>query len=159
MQRQPITQEGYNKLRDEIRHLVQDIMPEIAEKIAEARAEGDLRENAEYHGQREEQARMQAKIHQLQSKLANCDIVDKSTMPKGIVSFGSVVTVKNLDDGVEEQYELVGPSEEDYNTEPMKILTSSPVAQALIGKKAGDHTDVEIPRGTLRMEILSIKDA
>ena len=159
MQRQPITQEGYSKLRDEIRHLVQDVMPEIAEKIAEARAEGDLRENAEYHGQREEQGRMQAKINQLQSKLANCDIVDKSTMPKGIVSFGSVVTVKNLDDGVEEQYELVGPSEEDYNTEPMKILTSSPVAQALIGKKVGDQTDVEIPRGILRMEILAIKDA
>jgi transcription elongation factor GreA len=158
MQRQPITQEGYSKLRDEIRHLVQDVMPEIAEKIAEARAEGDLRENAEYHGQREEQGRMQAKINQLQSKLANCDIVDKSTMPKGIVSFGSIVTVKNLDDGVEEQYELVGPSEEDYNTEPMKILTSSPVAQALIGKKAGDQTDVEIPRGILRMEILAIKD-
>jgi len=159
MQRQPITQEGYSKLRDEIRHLVQDKMPEIAEKIAEARAEGDLSENAEYHGQREEQARVQAKINQLQSKLASCDIVDKSTMPKGIASFGSIVTVKNLDDGVEEQYELVGPGEEDYNTEPMKILTSSPVAQALIGKKAGAQTDIEIPRGTLRMEILAIKDA
>src|SRR5690606_664135 len=97
MERQPITREGYDKLVAEIRHLEVEVMPAIAEAIAEARAEGDLKENAEYHGQREEQGRIQAKINQLKSKLASCYIVDKADMPKGQVTFGSTVTVKDLD--------------------------------------------------------------
>ena len=71
MEREPISAEGYNKLREEIRRLEEDEMPKIAHLIAEARAEGDLRENAEYHGQRENQGRMQAKINQLKTRLAN----------------------------------------------------------------------------------------
>jgi transcription elongation factor GreA len=158
MERQPISREGFDKLRAEIRHLEQEEMPQIAEKIALARAEGDLSENAEYHGQREAQGLLQAKINQLKSKLANSYIVDKTTLPKGIVTFGSLVTVKNLDDGLDEKYELVGPGEEDYSGEVMKILTSSPVAQGLMGKKAGDTVDVEVPNGTLRMEVVAIED-
>jgi transcription elongation factor GreA len=158
MERQPISQEGYEKIRQEIRRFEQEEMPKIAEKIAEARAEGDLSENAEYHGQREAQGMLQAKINQLKTKLANCEIVDKSTMPKGIVTFGSIVTVKDLDLGDEEKYEFVGPGEEDYTTEVMKILTNSPLAQGLLGKKVGDAVEVEIPRGTLRLEVLAIED-
>lgn len=159
MELNPISREGYEKIRAEIRRLEEDEMPLIAEKIAEARAEGDLRENAEYHGQREAQGMMQAKINQLKTKLANCRIVDKADMPKGIVNFGSIVTVKDLSDGMEEKYELVGPGEENYDGEIMKILTSSPIAQGLIGKKVGDQAEVEIPSGTLRMEIVAIEDA
>ena len=158
MQKQPITREGYDKLREEIRRLEQDEMPLIAERIAEARAEGDLSENAEYHGQREAQGLLQAKINQLKSKLAGCYIVDKAQMPKGIVGFGSTVTIKDLSDGMQEKYELVGPGEEDYDGEVMKILTSSPIAQGLIGKKVGDQAEVEIPSGRLRMEIVAIED-
>ena len=77
-------------------------------------------------------------------------------MPKDVVNFGSVVTVRDLSDGTEEQYELVGPGEEDYTAEPMKILTSSPIAQGLVGKRVGDQTEVQIPNGTLRMEIVAI---
>ena len=80
-------------------------------------------------------------------------------MPKGIVNFGSIVTVKDLSDGMEEKYELVGPGEENYDGEIMKILTTSPIAQGLIGKKIGDQAEVEIPNGTLRMEIVAIEDA
>ncbi|CAK9051356.1 Transcription elongation factor GreA (Transcript cleavage factor GreA), partial [Durusdinium trenchii] len=98
----------YDKLRAEIRHLEDVVMPEIAAKIAEARAEGDLKENAEYHGQREEQGRVQAKINQLRSKLAACTIVEKSDMPKGVVGFGSTVTIMDLDLDEEETYEFVG---------------------------------------------------
>ena len=159
MERQPISREGYDKLREEIRRLEQEEMPKIAEKIAEARAEGDLSENAEYHGQREAQGLLQAKINQLKTQLANCYIVDKSTMPKGLVGFGSRITVKDLDDGTEEKYELVGPGEEDYEGDVMKILTSSPLAQGLLHKKVGDRVEVEIPRGTLRVEITGIEDA
>lgn len=158
MERQPISRAGYDKLREEIRVLEQEEMPKIAEKIAEARAEGDLSENAEYHGQREAQGMVQAKINNLKTKLANCYIVDKSDMPKGEVAFGALVTVKNLDDGMDEQYEMVGPGEEDYSGEVMKILTSSPLAQSLIGKKVGDRVDVEVPNGRLRFEITEITE-
>lgn len=157
MDRQPISQEGYDKIREEIRNLEEVVMPQIAEKIAEARAEGDLSENAEYHGQRETQGMTQAKINQLKGKLAGTYIADRSKMPPGIVNFGSTVTVKDLSDDMEEQYELVGPGEEDYSTEPMKILTSSPVAEAMIGKKAGDKVEAEIPKGTLKLEIIKVE--
>jgi len=158
MQRQPISQQGYAKLSEDIRRLENEEMPKIAERIAQARAEGDLSENAEYHGQREAQAMLQAKINQLKSRLANCEIVDKSTMPKGIITFGSTVTVKDLDTGDDETYEFVGPGEEDYSGEIMKILTSSPLAQGLLQKKIGDLVEVEIPKGTLRLEVLTILD-
>ena len=158
MERQPISRAGYEKIREEIRVLEEEVMPVIAEKIAEARAEGDLKENTEYHGQRENQGHTQRKIDVLKQKLGNCFIADKSDMPKGLVNFGSVVTIKDLSDGMEERYELVGPGEEDYSTEPMKILTSSPIAQALVGKKVGDSAEVEIPSGTLNMEIVAIVD-
>jgi len=158
MDKQPISREGYDKLREEIRRLEQDEMPQIAEKIAEARAEGDLSENAEYHGQREAQGLMQAKINQLKSKLADCYIVDKASMPKGVVNFGSVITVKDLSDGTQEKYELVGPGEEDYDGEIMKILTSSPIAQGLIGKKVGERAEVDIPNGKLKIEIMAIEE-
>lgn len=158
MDRQPISREGYEKLREEARILEEVEMPKIREAIKNARAEGDLSENAEYHGQRETQGMLQAKINQLKTRLANCYIVERADMPKGVVSFGSIVTVKDLSDGTEEQYELVGPGEEDYTADPMKILTSSPIAQGLVGKKVGDTAEVEIPSGRVKLEIVAIQD-
>ncbi|MDA0806428.1 MAG: transcription elongation factor GreA [Planctomycetota bacterium] len=154
----PISREGYDKLREEIRHLEEEVMPVITAAIAEARAEGDLKENTEYHGQREAQGMTQAKINQLKSKLAACEIVDKATLPKGVVTFGSTVTVKDLDLGDLETYEFVGPGEEDYTGDVMKILTSSPLATALSGKKVGDQVEIDVPRGTLKLEVVEIVD-
>ena len=159
MERQPITREGYDKVRAEIEHLENVEMPKIAEAIAEARAEGDLSENAEYHGQRERQGMMQMKISQLKQKLAGCYIVDKKDMPKGVVVFGAVVTVKDLEFGDEEQYEFVGPGEEDYDSEPMKILTGSPIAKALLGKKVGEKAEAQTPNGSVTFEIVAIEDS
>lgn len=156
MDRQPISREGYDKIREEIRHLEEEEMPKITEKIAEARAEGDLKENAEYHGQREAQGMLLAKINQLKTKLANAYIVNKEDVPKGVVAFGSTVTVKDLEDGMEEKYQMVGPGEEDYDGEIMKILTTSPIGSGLMGKKPGDVAEIEIPTGTLHLEIVSI---
>lgn len=156
--RQPISREGYEKLKAEIRHLEDEVMPEIAEKIAEARAEGDLKENAEYHGQREEQGRIAAKIAQLKTKLSQCDVVDKADMPKGVVTFGSTVTIKDLDLAEEETYEFVGPGEEDYDGPVMKILTTSPIATSLMGKKVGDKVSIELPRTTMEVEVVKIVD-
>ena len=158
MERQPVSREGYEKLREEIRQLEEVEMPRVAERIKIAREEGDLSENAEYHGQKEAQGLLQMKINQLKGKLASCYIVDKSAMPKGVVNFGALVTVKDLSDGTEEQYELVGPGEEDYSSEPMKILTSSPIAQGLIGKKVGEKAEVDTPNGKLQMEVVAIAD-
>lgn len=158
MERQPITREGHEKLQAEIKHLESVVMPEINNRLAEARAEGDLKENAEYHGQREQQGLAQAKINLLKTKLANCYIVDKADMPKGVVTFGCTVTVKDLKWDDEESYEFVGPGEEDYDCEPMKILTGSPLAKALEGKKVGDRVSVETPQGMRELEIVQIKD-
>ncbi len=155
---QPITREGFEKLKAEIKQLEDEVMPAIAEKIAEARAEGDLKENAEYHGQREEQGRVAAKIGQLKARLKDCQIVDKADMPKGVVTFGSTVTIKDLDMDEEETYEFVGPGEEDYDGPVMKILTTSPIATALMGKKVGDKVNIELPRTTMDVEVVKIVD-
>lgn len=157
MDRQPITREGYDKKKAEIESLEADLA-ECTERIKEAREEGDLKENAEYHGQRERQGHIQARINQLKGMLSTCYIVEKSEMPKGVVTFGSVVTVKSLDDGLEEQYEFVGPGEEDYMAEPMKILTNSPIAQALLNKKVGDQVEVDTPGGLSHLEVREIQD-
>lgn len=158
MERQPISREGYDKLLAEIKHLEENEVPKIAQKIAEARAEGDLSENAEYHGARESQGLLMAKIGQLKTRLASCYIVDKSDMPKGVVTFGSTVTVRDLDMDEDETYEFVGPGEEDYDGDVMKILTTSPIAKALTGKKVGDQVEIQIPRGTIRLEVKEIVD-
>lgn len=157
MERQPISREGYDKLREEIRVLDEIEMPVIAERIKTAREEGDLKENAEYHEARQAQGLMQAKINQLKSKLASCYIAERSEGPKSAVEFGAKVKVRDLSDDSEEMYELVGPGEEDYEGDVMKILTTSPIGTAMLGKKVGDQIEVAIPRGKLRMEILTIE--
>ncbi len=158
MELNPTSREAYDKLREQIRQLEDEEMPRIAERIAEARAEGDLSENAEYHGQREEQGRMQARINMLKNKLANSYIVDKSQLPKGIVTFGSRVTIRDLKYGDEETYEFVGPGGEDYNGPIMKILTSSPLAKSLLGKKVGDQVEVQLPKTIQKLEVIKVDD-
>ena len=159
MDQQPISREGYDKLREELRQLEDLELPAITQAVADARAEGDLKENAEYHGQRERQGLMQARIYSLKAKLSSCYIVDKSTLPKGIVSFGTCVTVKDLKYDDEERYVFVGPGEEDYTSDPMKILTNSPLAQAMLGKKVGEVVSFEAPKGVMKYEITAIDDA
>ena len=159
MDRQPITREGYDKIAAEIKQLEEVEMPEISKRIAEARAEGDLSENAEYHGQKDNQGRMQEKINRLKGKLSTCYIVEKGDINTDIVAFGCVVTVEDMEYNDEEQYELVGPGEEDYETEPMKILTTSPVAQSMIGHKVGETVTAQTPNGEVKMKILKIEAA
>ncbi len=151
----PMTQAGYTKIKAEIEQLELVEMPRIAEKIAEARAEGDLRENAEYHGQRERQGQMQAKINYLKSKLAKAAIVDPSKLAKDEVVFGCTVTVKDLQYGDEEEYTLVGAGEEDYDQG--KILVTSPIGLGLIGKKVGETAEIKAPKGVIRLEVVRIR--
>ena len=151
----PMTREGYNKIKAEIDRLENEEMPAVTEKIAEARAEGDLKENAEYHAQRENQGMLMAKIHERKSKLARATIVDVSLLPKDQVVFGCTVTVEDLAYGDEEQFTLVGAGEEDYDSG--KILVTSPFGQGLLGKKVGETAEVDVPAGTLKFKILKIE--
>lgn len=150
----PMTKEAYNRLRAEIEHLEAIEMPLIAEKIAEARAEGDLKENAEYHAQRENQGLTQAKINQRKDKLANAYIIDPTKLNRDEVSVLATVKVRDLAYDDEEEFTLVGSGDEDYDAG--KILSTSPIGMALLGKKVGDQIEVPIPKGKLRFEILSI---
>jgi transcription elongation factor GreA len=149
-----MTRAGYNKLREQLNHMENEEMPAIEIRIAEARAEGDLRENAEYHGARESQGMLQAKINLLRDKLNRANIINTSNLPKDEVGFGLTVILNDLDLDDEEEYTLVGAGEEDPISG--RILLSSPFAQAMLGKKKGERFVVETPKGNLNYEILDI---
>lgn len=151
----PMTRKGYDKLKAELYELEEVQMPAITLRIAEARAEGDLKENAEYHGARESQGMLQAKINMLRDKLSRASIVDTSTLPKDEVVFGCTVKVKDLDFGDTEEFTMVGAGEEDFDEG--KINVTSPLAAGLIGKKVGEKAEVEVPAGVNRFEILEIR--
>jgi transcription elongation factor GreA len=151
----PMTRTGYEKIKAEMENLESVEMPIITKRIADARAEGDLSENAEYHGARESQGMLQAKINMLKDKLARASIVDTSKLPKDEVVFGCTVVVKDLDFNDEETFILVGAGEEDYDEG--KILVTSPLAQGLMGKKIGDKAQIEAPKGQMNFQILDIR--
>lgn len=151
----PMSKEGYEKLKGQLDKMVQDDMPRIAEQIAQARGFGDLSENAEYDAAREAQGMLQARINDLQDKLARAFIVDKTTLATDRVVFGATVRVADLSDESEEDFTLVGPGEEDYDHN--RILLTSPIGQGLIGKKVGEVAEVPIPRGLLKLKVLDIR--
>ena len=153
--RVPMTRAGYDKLKAELNDLENEQMPLIEKRIAAARAEGDLSENAEYHGARESQGLLQAKINLVKDKLARAEIIDMASLPKDQVVFGVTVKVKDLDFGDTEEFTLVGAGEEDYDEGT--ILVTSPLAQGLLGKKVGEKVEIEVPAGTNRFEILELR--
>ena len=150
----PMTREGYEKLKAELDQLANRDMIEVTKRVATARDMGDLSENAEYHAAREDQGMLQARIDSLKDQLSRAAIVDKSTLPTDTVVFGAKVKVKDLDHGDEEEFQLVGPGDEDYDQN--KILTTSPIGQGLLGKKLGDQAEIQVPMGKLRFEVVAI---
>jgi transcription elongation factor GreA len=154
-ERIPMTRAGYDKLKADLEQLHAVELPKILERLALARAEGDLTENAEYQGAQESRAMMEARINVLRDKLSRAVLVDPAQFPKDEVSFGSTVKVKDLSFGDEEEFTLVGAGEEDYDSG--KILSTSPLAQGLVGKKVGEQVEILVPRGTLKYEILEIR--
>ncbi len=150
----PMSKEGYEKLKAQLDRMKNEEMPRIAEQIAEARGFGDLSENAEFDAAVEAQGMLQARINDLQHKLGGALIVDKSNLSTERVAFGLKVRVLDIDIEEEEDFTMVGPGEEDYDQN--KILLSSPIGQALLGKKVGEEATVPIPRGVLRLRILEI---
>ncbi|MCA9232555.1 MAG: transcription elongation factor GreA, partial [Planctomycetales bacterium] len=144
-----------DKLKAELNEMENEQMPVIEKRIAAARAEGDLSENAEYHGARETQGMLQAKINMLRDKLSRADIIDTASLPKDQVVFGATVKLKDLDFGDNEEFTLVGAGDEDYDAG--KILITSPLGQGLLGKKVGEKVEIEVPAGTNRFEILELR--
>src|SRR5437764_10480391 len=134
-ERVPMTREGFEKLKADLDRMQNAEMIEVTKRIAAARELGDLSENAEYHAAREDQGMLQARIDALKDKLARAYIVDRSSLPADTVVFGTRVRIRDLDSGEEEEYELVGPGDEDYDNN--KIPTTSPRGQGLLGKTSG----------------------
>ena len=153
-ERVPMTQEAYDKLAAEIEHMEGVELVAITEKVAAAREEGDLKENAEYHGQRELQGMLQARINQKKEMLANAAIIDPNKIKRDEVGFGARVKVIDTDIDMEEEITLVGKGDENYDEG--KYLLTSPIGQGLVGKKVGDEVEIPIPKGTLNFKILEI---
>ncbi len=154
MERVPMTQEAYNKRRGEIDEMENIQMPQIAEDIATARAEGDLKENAEYHAQREKQGLLQARINELKSRLSRVQIVDPLKIPRDEVAFGATVKVLDMDIDDEEMITLVGDGDEDYDKG--RYLITSPIGRGLLGKKQGEVAEIEVPKGVIKFKVLEI---
>ena len=154
VERVPMTQEAYNRRRAEVDEMENVQMPKIAEDIAAARAEGDLKENAEYHAQREKQGLLQAKIVQLRDRLSRAQIVDPDQIPKDEVAFGATVKVLDVDLDDEEEITLVGDGDEDYDSG--KYLITSPIGRGLLGKKVGETAEIDVPKGSLTFKVLEI---
>lgn len=150
----PMTQEGYEKIQAEINEL-EARRPSIKKQIEEAREKGDLRENADYHAAREELGMLNAKISHLNTKLANSVIVNPNETPEGKVSLFKTITFKRVKDGVKMSRTLVGEGEADPATG--KILATSPIGQALIGKEVGDTVVANLPGGPMELKILKIE--
>ena len=155
VERVPMTQEAYNKRMEEVEELENVTMPQIAEDIALARAEGDLKENAEYHAQREKQGMVQAKINELKGRLARAQIVDPSQINTDEIAFGARVTVIDTDIDDKEIITLVGDGDEDYDSG--KYLITSPIGRGLLGKKVGDVADIDVPKGSLQFKVMKIE--
>ncbi len=151
----PMTRAGYDKLKSEVEQLETVEMPKLAQRVAAARSEGDLSENAEYHGARESQGMLQAKINVLRDKLARAVIVERAKEPNGEVVFGATIRVKDLKFGDEEEYVLVGAGEEDFDSG--RINVASPLAQGFLGRKVGEKVAIDVPAGTLTYEILEVR--
>ena len=151
----PVTKTGYEKLKNEWKRLTSVERPAVVQAIEEARAHGDLRENAEFHAAKERQGFIEGRLQEINGKLSNCKVIDPASLSGDTVIFGATVTLLDLKTEGEMRYQIVGDEEADLNEK--KISFSSPIARALIGKKAGDEITIRIPKGTLEVEVLDVE--
>ena len=148
------TQEGLEKLKEEVHYLKTTGRHLISKQIAEARDKGDLSENAEYDAAKEAQGLHEAKISKLDATLSSARLIDESKLDLTKVLALSIVKIKNLKNGATMTYQLVAESEADLKTG--KISVKSPIAQGLLGKSVGDTTEIQVPAGKVEFEILEI---
>ena len=156
MDKEPITINGLEKIKDELVFLKEKKRPEIVAAISEARSHGDLKENAEYHAAKEEQGFIEGRIQEIESKLSRMQLIDVTQLTQdGRCVFGTTITLLNLADDSETSYQIVGEDETDI--ELGKISCHSPIAKALIGNEEGDEVTVKAPKGDILYEIIEVK--
>ncbi|MEY3849891.1 MAG: transcription elongation factor GreA [Bacteroidota bacterium] len=148
------TAEGLKKLKDELHHLKMVERPKISQQIAEARDKGDLSENAEYDAAKEAQGHLEARIAKMEDLAANARLIDDSHIDNSKVFILSRVKLKNMKTNTEVEYTIV--AENEANLAEKKISIDSPIGKGLLGKKVGDIAEVQVPAGTLQLEILDI---
>lgn len=149
-----MSEEGYNKLLEELKELESVKRPEISRQIAEARDKGDLSENAEYDAAKEAQGMLEMKINQLKQTIAQARIIDESKLNTDFVQMLTKVKLKNIKNGKTMTYTIV--SESEANLKEGKIAVKTPIAQGLLGKKVGDVVEIQVPQGKINLEILNI---
>lgn len=155
MKKNYLSKEGYEKLDAELRDLKTRGRKEIAEEIAEARAKGDLSENAEYDAAKEAQGHLEKRIAELENTLATASILDEKDIDTSKAYLLSTITILNKKTNKEMKYILVSKDEADFKKG--KISVDSPIGQAILGKEIGDVVEVDVPAGTLKLEILNIE--
>ena len=156
MEKEPVTIQGFEKLKEELEKLKKTKRPEIIKAIAEARGHGDLKENAEYHAAKEEQAKIESRVIEINDLIARANVIDITQLEKkDNVIFGSTVDLINLDNNERKTYKIVGKDEADMTKN--YIYFRSPIGKALIGKKKKKLVTVTTPSGEKNFEIEDVK--
>ena len=156
MDKEPITVVGLKNLKSELENLKNVQRPKVVEAIAEARSHGDLKENAEYHAAKEQQALIESRVIAINDLIARANVIDVTRIDnEGKVIFGSTVKVQDLESNKETSYKLVGQDEADISKN--LIFYRSPIGKALIGKNKGDMVSVNTPSGEKNFEIQDVK--
>ncbi|OED36917.1 transcription elongation factor GreA [PVC group bacterium (ex Bugula neritina AB1)] len=155
MEKVYLSQKGYNNLKTELDNLKTNVRPQLSKKIELAREHGDLKENAEYHAAREEQGLAEARINEIQDKLARAKIVDNEEISTDAIYIGSTVTLYDQDMDSEIIYTLV--SEDEASITEGKISISSPVGKSLLGHKVDDTIEIEVPARTISYKVIKIE--
>ena len=156
MEKEPITINGLQKLKDELIFLKEKKRPEIVSAIAEARSHGDLKENAEYHAAKEQQSHNEGRIQEVEDIIARANVIDVTKLNNdGKVIFGSTVFLDNLDTSEKISYKIVGKDEADLTRK--LIYFKSPIGKGLIGKNKGDLVEIKTPSGSKNFEIINVE--
>ena len=156
MDKEPITLNGLEKLKEELVFLKEKKRPEIVAAIAEARSHGDLKENAEYHAAKEQQAQLEGRVIQINDLIARANVIDVTKIDNnGKVIFGSTVTVQDLDSDKKIKYKIVGQDEADISKN--LIYFKSPIGKSFIGKNIKEMISVSTPSGERNFEILEVQ--
>ncbi len=156
--RYKMSQERLDELKKELNYMETVREKEVSEQIKEARSFGDLSENSEYDEAKTEQGKLYSRIAEYKDLIEHAEVVDNvdHNLPKDAVTLGSIVRVRDLEDGFEEQYEIVGSQE--ANPREGRISDDSPVGKGLIGHRTGETVTVTVPAGETRLEILSVEN-
>ena len=156
MDKEPITINGLEKIKDELVFLKEKKRPEIVAAISEARSHGDLKENAEYHAAKEQQSHNEGRIQEIEDIIARANVIDVTKINNaGKVIFGSTVFLQNLDNNEKKDYKIVGKDEADLKQK--LLFFKSPIAKGLIGKNKGDLIEISTPSGVKNFEIIDVK--